>query len=164
MSLLSSLKKAVQTRGGKVLVGSAAIGLGTIGTAAAQNSQHGEGSGDDLGETAETGVSSIDVEGEQILVPVDTVLDDPLDDGLAGAEVEAAEDSPVSPDDEVDSPVTVEAAEDSPVSPDDEVDSPATAEAADDSPVTPDATESPDSPATADAADSPVSPESPESP
>lgn len=147
MSLLSGLKKLVRTRGGKIVVGGAAIGLGTIGTAAAQNGQQPAESSGDATDKATAGATPIEVEGEEILVPVDDVLADTLDDEAAGADVEQTVDTPVSPD--------------SPASPDDEVDSPVTAEAADDTPVTPDTPESPD---TADSPASPASPESPESP
>lgn len=144
---LSRLQQLARTRAGRVLLGGTAVGLGTAGTALAQDGQPSTEAG---AQTAGTTVTPIEVEGEQILVPVspvDDVLADPLDEEPAGVEVAA--DTPVSPD--------------SPASPAEE-ESPTTVEAADDTPVTPDTPPSPDSPVSPEAEATPVSPETQASP
>lgn len=175
MALFSVLKTLVATTGGKVVAGGAAVGLGAVGTASAQEALRVDT------DTAPPAASetAVDVEGEEILVPVpdeDDVLSDELDSELDEAELDPVADTPVSPEtaaspEETESPVTVEAAEESPVSP-------ATAEspvspASPASPASPDETDpqAVESPATPDDADddvespaSPASPASPESP
>lgn len=165
MGLLSTLHRFVARPAGKLFVGGAAVGIGGLGTAAAQEGRPpAEPADTAAGATVVEGeVTPIDVEGEEILVPVspvDDVLGEPdtLDEEVAAVELEPTPDTPVSPDspDSPDTPVSP----DSPASPE-EQESPATVEAAEESPVTPD---TPASPETAEEQASPVSPASPASP